>query len=44
MPSINPEISVKISTLLKNSGKISEANFSDAKKSMRVMARHLLEY
>ena len=32
MPSINPEISVKISTLLKNSGKISEANFSDAKK------------
>ena len=32
MPSINPEISVKISTLLKNSGKISEANFNDAKK------------
>ncbi|MGL3827912.1 GspE/PulE family protein [Candidatus Pelagibacter communis] len=32
MPSINAEISLKISTLLKNSGKISEANFSDAKK------------
>ena len=32
MPSINPEISIKISTLLKTSGKLSEANFNDAKK------------
>ena len=32
MPSINPEISIKISSLLKTSGKLSEANFNDAKK------------
>ncbi|WP_440919979.1 GspE/PulE family protein [Candidatus Pelagibacter sp.] len=32
MPSINPEISLKITTLLKNSGKLSEANFNEAKK------------
>ncbi|WP_262589729.1 GspE/PulE family protein [Candidatus Pelagibacter communis] len=32
MPSINPEISIKISNLLKTSGKLSEANFNDAKK------------
>jgi len=32
MPSINPEISLKISNLLKTSGKLSEANFNDAKK------------
>ena len=32
MPSINPEISLKISTLLKNSGKLSDANFNEAKK------------
>ena len=31
MPSINPEISLKISNLLKNSGKLSEANFASAK-------------
>ena len=32
MPSINPEISIKISNLLKNTGKLSEANFAEAKK------------
>ncbi|WP_440652965.1 GspE/PulE family protein [Candidatus Pelagibacter sp. HIMB1542] len=32
MPSINPEISIKISNLLKTSGKLSEANFNEAKK------------
>ena len=32
MPSINPEISLKISNLLKTSGKLSEANFANAKK------------
>ena len=32
MPSINPDISLKITTLLKNSGKLSEANFNEAKK------------
>jgi len=32
MPSINPEISIKISNLLKSSGKLSEANFNEAKK------------
>ena len=32
MPSINPEISLKISNLLKNSGKLSDANFNDAKQ------------
>ncbi|MDC0974616.1 ATPase, T2SS/T4P/T4SS family [Candidatus Pelagibacter sp.] len=32
MPSINPEISIKISNLLMTSGKLSEANFNDAKK------------
>ena len=32
MPSINPEISLKISNLLKTSGKLSEANFVNAKK------------
>ncbi len=32
MPSINPDISVKISNLLKTSGKLSEANFNEAKK------------
>ena len=32
MPSINPEISLKITTLLKNSGKLSDANFNEAKK------------
>ena len=32
MPSINPEISIKISNLLKTSGKLSEANFNAAKK------------
>ena len=31
MPSINPEISLKISNLLKNTGKLSEANFASAK-------------
>ena len=31
MPSINPEISIKISNLLKTSGKLSEANFNAAK-------------
>ena len=31
MPSINPEISLKISNLLKNTGKLSEANFTSAK-------------
>jgi type IV pilus assembly protein PilB len=32
MTSINPEISIKISNLLKSSGKLSEANFNEAKK------------
>ncbi|WP_440913146.1 GspE/PulE family protein [Candidatus Pelagibacter sp.] len=32
MPSINPDISIKISNLLKTSGKLSEANFNEAKK------------
>ena len=32
MPSINPEISIKISNLLMTSGKLSEANFNEAKK------------
>ena len=32
MPSINPEISLKISNLLKSSGKLSDANFNDAKQ------------
>ena len=32
MPSINPDISVKISNLLKTSGELSEANFNEAKK------------
>ena len=32
MPSINPEISLKISNLLKSTGKLSEANLNDAKK------------
>ena len=32
MPSINPEISLKISNLLKSAGKISEASFNDAKQ------------
>ena len=32
MPSINSEISLKISNLLKNSGKLSDANFNDAKQ------------
>ena len=32
MPSINPEISLKISTLLKNMGKLSDANLVEAKK------------
>ena len=32
MPSINPEISLKISNLLKSAGKLSEANFNDAKQ------------
>ena len=32
MPSINPEISIKITNLLKTSGKLSEANFNEAKK------------
>ena len=32
MPSINPEISLKISNLLKTSGKLSEASFNEAKK------------
>jgi type IV pilus assembly protein PilB len=32
MPSINPEISIKISNLLKSNGKLSEANFNEAKK------------
>jgi type IV pilus assembly protein PilB len=32
MPSINPDISLKITTLLKNSGKVSEANLNEAKK------------
>ena len=32
MPSINADISLKITTLLKNSGKLSEANFNEAKK------------
>ena len=31
MPSINPEISIKISNLLKTSGKLSEVNFNAAK-------------
>jgi len=32
MPNINPEISLKISTLLKNMGKLSDANLVEAKK------------
>lgn len=32
MPSINPEISLKISNLLKNTGKLTEANFNNAKQ------------
>ena len=32
MPSLNPEISLKISNLLKNTGKLSEANFDNAKQ------------
>ena len=32
MPSINPEIGLKISNLLKTSGKLSEASFNEAKK------------
>ena len=32
MPSINPEISLKISTLLKSMGKLSDANLVEAKK------------
>ena len=32
MPSINPEISLKISTLLKTMGKLSDANLVEAKK------------
>ena len=32
MTSLNPEISLKISNLLKTTGKLSEANFNDAKK------------
>ncbi|WP_440690721.1 GspE/PulE family protein [Candidatus Pelagibacter sp. HIMB1782] len=47
MPSINPEISLKISNLLKNSGKLSEANFNDAKKKYESNGKAplgLLEY
>ena len=32
MTSLNPDISLKISNLLKTTGKLSEANFNDAKK------------
>jgi len=32
MPSINPEISLKISNLLKNTGKLTETNFNNAKQ------------
>ncbi|WP_440633781.1 GspE/PulE family protein [Candidatus Pelagibacter sp. HIMB1485] len=47
MPSLNPEISLKISNLLKTSGKLSEANFNDAKKKYESNGKAplgLLEY
>jgi len=34
MPSLNPEISLKISSLLKNMGKLSDASITEAKKKL----------
>ena len=40
MTSINPEISLKISNLLKVTGKLSETNFNQAKKKFDDMEKH----
>ena len=43
MPTISPEISVKITGLLKSMGKVSEQSISEAKKNMKGMAKlHLV--
>ena len=51
MPSINPDISIKISNLLKTSGKLSEANFNKNKKKYKnnvkaplVVFKYLINY
>ena len=43
MPSINSDISLKISNLLKTTGKLSEASLNEAKKNLKAMERlHLV--
>jgi len=43
MPSISPEISLKVTNLLKTMGKLSEPMIAEAKKNMMVMEkRHLV--
>ena len=37
MPQINTEISNKIATLLKNTGKLTETNLVEAKKNLKIM-------
>ena len=44
MPTISPEISIKIAGLLKSMGKVSDESISEAKKNMKEMVKHHLVF